>query len=217
MINLVMHKTFISYHHSNEQWEKDEIIKHFSGDDFIDLSVHDGDIDTDLPEDSIMRKIRDEYLKGSSVTLVIIGEETAQRPFINSEIQASLWGENPNGLLGVVTDELYSKIYTDGTCSNMNCDCKVRIPSNHSYYLPELVLKNREIERNEDLASSPCHFNDNQVYCGLINFSTFISDPDKYINLAYDKRENLNYRIAKKLSRNTPKIQKNSLSSLAGL
>lgn len=212
---MVKHKTFISYHHENEQYEKDEIIKHFSGDDFIDLSVHDGDIDTDLPEDSIMRKIRDEYLKGSSVTLVIIGEETAQRPFINSEIQASLWGDNPNGLLGVVTDELYSKIYTDGTCSNANCGCKVRVPSNHSYYLPELILKNREIDRNEDLTSSPCHFNDNQVYCGLTNFSTFISDPDKYINMAYDKRENLNYKIAKRLSKNTPKIQKNALSSLA--
>lgn len=212
---MVLHKTFISYHHGNEQYEKDQIIEQYGGDDFIDTSVHDGDIDTDLSEEAIMRKIREEYLGGSTVTLVLIGEETAQRPFINSEIQASLWGDKPHGLLAVATDELYSKIYTDGTCSGVNCDCKVRWAQNHSFYLPELVYKNREIDRNLDLNSNPCHYNDSQLYCSLISFSTFINDPDKYINAAFDKREGLNYRIAKKLSRNTPKIQKNSLSSLA--
>ncbi|RIU93440.1 TIR domain-containing protein [Oceanobacillus picturae] len=212
---MVKHKTFISYHHKNEQGEKDQIIDEFGGEDFIDSSVHEGDIDTNLPEDSIMRKIRDDYLKDSTVTLVIIGEETAQRPFINSEIQASLWGSNPNGLLAVVTDNLYDQIYVDDTCSGAGCDCKVRAPRNHNYYLPELVYKNRDISRNEDLDSNPCHYNDSQVYCSLTKFSTFMKDPDKYIDAAFDKRDGLNYKIAKKLSENTPKIQKNSLSSLA--
>lgn len=214
-INVVLHKTFISYHHENEQYEKNQIIEKFEGDDFIDASVHDGDIDTTLSEEFIMRKIREEYLGKSTVTLVIIGEETAQRPFINSEIQASLWGNNPNGLLGVATDELYSKIFNHGTCSGTNCDCKVRTPQNHSFYLPELVYKNRKIDRNLDLEYQPCHFNDSLLYCSLINFSTFINDPDYYINETFDKRDNLNYEIAKKLSRNAPKIQKNELSSLA--
>lgn len=213
---MVRHKTFISYHHRNEQPEKDEIIDNFGGEDFIDTSVHDGDIDTTLPEDSIMRKIRDKYLKDSTVTLVIVGEETAQRPFINSEIQASLWGSSPNGLLAVATDDLYNKIYENGTCSGMNCNCKVRNPRDHSFYLPELVYKNREIDRNKDISTSPCHYNDSQIYCSLTKFSTLINDPDKYINAAFDKREGLNYEIAKRLSANTPKIQKNSLSSLAG-
>lgn len=71
---MVLHKTFISYHHRNEQYEKDQIIEQYGGDDFIDTSVHDGDINTDLPEEAIMRKIREEYLGNSTVTLVIIGE-----------------------------------------------------------------------------------------------------------------------------------------------
>ncbi|AIF44976.1 TIR domain-containing protein [Virgibacillus sp. SK37] len=211
---MVKHKTFISYHHENEQNEKDQIIEKFGGEDFIDTSVHEGDIDTSLPEESIMRKIRDDYLKDSTVTLVIIGEETAQRPFINSEIQASLWGSNPNGLLAVATDNLYDNIYIDGTCSGVGCDCKVRVPRNHIHYLPELIFKNREIGRNKDLEDTPCHYNDSQLYCSLTKFSTFMEDPDKFINEAFDKREDLNYEIAKKLSENTPKIQKNSLSSL---
>ncbi|WP_184404143.1 TIR domain-containing protein [Geomicrobium halophilum] len=209
------HKTFISYHHKNEQEEKDQIVNLFSGEDFIDSSVHDGDIDTDLSEESIMRIIRDDYLKDSTVTLVIIGEETAKRAFINSEIQASLWGSNPNGLLAVVTDELYNKIFSEGICSGLNCNHNVRVPQNHSYYLPELVYKNRDINRNEDFDSSPCHHNDYKVYCGLTSFSTFMEDSDQYINAAFDKRDELNYKIAKKLSSNTPKIQRNSLSSLS--
>lgn len=208
-------KTFISYHHENEQWAKDKIIEEFGGEDFLDVSVHDGDIDVGLPEDTIMKKIRNKYLKNSTVTLVIVGQETSKRPFINSEIQASLWGSNPNGLVAVVTDEIYDKIYRDGTCSSSTCDCKVRIPQNHVVYLPELVYKNRDIDRNKDIKKSPCHYNDSQVYCSLTKFSNFIKDPDKYINAAFDKRSKLNYDIAKKLSKETPKIQKNSLSSLS--
>ena len=54
-----MHKTFISYHHKNEQDLKDEIVKK-GGDkgDFMDKSVEDGDIEPSLSEDTIMRKIK---------------------------------------------------------------------------------------------------------------------------------------------------------------
>ena len=47
-----MHKTFISYHHDNEQEYKEDIIKEFGEDNFIDKSVGDGEIDTDLDESS---------------------------------------------------------------------------------------------------------------------------------------------------------------------
>lgn len=39
-----MHKTFLSYHHANEQDLKDGIIEAFGGASFIDKSVSDGDI-----------------------------------------------------------------------------------------------------------------------------------------------------------------------------
>jgi hypothetical protein len=87
-----MHKTFLSYHHANEQDLKDGIIEAFGGASFIDKSVSDGDISSNVSENYIMRKIREDYLGDSTVTVVLIGTETANRPFINSEIQASLWG-----------------------------------------------------------------------------------------------------------------------------
>lgn len=208
---MVRHKTFISYHHKNEQNEKNRIVEEFKDEDFIDASVNEGDINTDLSEDKIMRKIRDDYLKDSSVTLVLIGRETAKRPFINSEIQASLWGDNPNGLLAVVTDDLYEDIYDISICK---CGNKVRSPKEHDVYLPDLVRKNREIERNKD-RENECHYSDSELYCSLISFSQFLEDPDYYIHEAYVKREELDYKIAKKLDESTPKIQKNILSDLA--
>lgn len=48
---------------------------------------------------------RNDFLEDSTVVVVLIGEETANRPFVNSEIQAALCIKNQLGLLGVVRDE----------------------------------------------------------------------------------------------------------------
>ncbi|MCY8343628.1 TIR domain-containing protein [Bacillus haynesii] len=197
-----MHKTFISYHHKNEQDLKDELIKRYGGDDFIDKSVKDGDIDTNLSEETIMRKIKEDFLGESTVTLVLIGFETAQRPFVNSEIQASLWGNNPNGLLAVVRDDVYSLMYNYSRCTDSKCNCgqEIRVPTDyHKRYLPDLIYKNRQYK------SDVPHFTNSQVYCSLIKWSTFINNPETHINEAFDKRSK-EISIAKKLSPETPKI-----------
>lgn len=87
-----MYKTFLSYHHANEQDLKDGIIETFGGKLFIDKSDSDGDISIDVSDDYIMRKIREDYLGDSTVTVVLIGKDTVNRPFVNSEIQPYLWG-----------------------------------------------------------------------------------------------------------------------------
>lgn len=200
-----MHKTFISYHHANDQDLKDLIIEKFSGDHFIDKSVSDGDINTNNTEETIMRSIRDDFLSDSTVTLVIVGYETARRPFVNSEIQASLWGTNPNGLLAVVRDEVYDQIYQSGTCTSPQCNCGItlRLPTNlYNYYLPDLVYKNHEYD------GTIAHYSDDQVYCAVMKYSTFIRNPEKYIDEAFEKRKG-DFKIKKKLSPETPKIQPN--------
>ncbi|MGH1286362.1 TIR domain-containing protein [Bacillus toyonensis] len=200
-----MHKTFISYHHANEQDLKDEIIEKFGSDNFINKSVNDGDINPSNTEDTIMRTIREDYLSDSTVTVVLVGIETAQRPYVNSELQASLWGSNPNGLLAVVRDDVYDLIYTKGTCSDPNCNCGITLRLYTDYYktyLPDLVYKNRQIGKIVP------HFNDTEVYCSLIRYSTFIASPEKYIDEAFDKRSK-DFDIKKKLSPETPRIGKN--------
>ncbi|UUX35224.1 TIR domain-containing protein [Fundicoccus culcitae] len=161
-----MHKTFISYHHKNEQDLKDEIIrKGLEGGEFIDKSVSDGDIDTNLEEDRIMRIIREEFLQDSSVVMVLIGEETSQRPFINSEIQAGLWGSNPTGLIGVVRDEVYERIYTETTCTYSGCNCgsSLNVPTNEFVNkIPNLIYRNYFLlEDNKDTAP---HFKNSDAY-----------------------------------------------------
>lgn len=140
-----MHKTFISYHHDSEQDLKDSLISIFGEEDFIDASVGDGDISEYLSEDLIMQIIREEYLQDSTVTLVLVGLETARRPFINSEIQASLRdtsNNKHNGILAVVRDEIYDVIYSQGQCK---CNCSVRFrSSSFERYIPNLISKNNK-------------------------------------------------------------------------
>lgn len=198
-----MHKTFISYHHDNEQEYKEDIIKEYGEDNFIDKSVGDGEIDTDLDESRIMEIIRTDYLQDSTVTLVLVGSETAKRPFVNSEIQASLRdtkNNKHNGLLAVVIDEIYDLIYTTIKCS---CGCEARTKSAfYDIYLPDLVKKNNQ------KSTSLCHYNDSEVYCAVIKYSDFIVDPEKYINSAFNKRDDSKIEIFKTLDKETPKISK---------
>ena len=77
----------------------------FGGDYFINGSVKDGDIDDSLQDERIRQIIRDKYLRNTTVTLVLIGTETAKRKFIDWEISSSIRDTSYNprsGLLGII-------------------------------------------------------------------------------------------------------------------
>lgn len=202
-----MHKTFLSYHHANEQDLKDQLIEAFGGESFIDKSVKDGDISTTISEDSIMRTIREDYLADSTVTVVLIGTQTKERRFVNSEIQASLWGDDYNGLVGVIRDEIYDDIFTPATCTDTTCGCNItlRTPGwGYESYLPYLIRKNHIYEKTVP------HYNDTDVFCTLVKYSVFIKNPEYYIDQAFEKRKNMT-PAAKKNSSETPAIRSGSL------
>lgn len=203
-----MHKTFLSYHHTNEQDLKDEIIEKFGGESFIDKSVSDGDISTiNVSEYNIMREIRENYLGDSTVTVVLIGKETASRPFVNSEIQASLWGDNPAGLLGVIRDEIYSSMFGSGICSDTLCNCGIRVRTiawGYESYLPWLIRENHRYSKVVH------HYHDTVVYCSLVKYSSFIRNCEFYINQAFDKRSTME-PAAKRNPADVPAIRTNLL------
>lgn len=98
-----MHKVFISYHHNNDQWYKDHLVKFAEENQiFIDESVDTGDISDDLSDESIRKKIRDEYLRESTVTIVLIGTETRRRKHIDWEIHSSMYDGAVNRRSGIV-------------------------------------------------------------------------------------------------------------------
>ena len=100
------HKVFVSYHHANDQYYKNEFERLFSDvhDIMVSKSVDDGDIDPYLRTDKVRQKIRDEYLRDSTVTVVLIGSETWKRKHVDWEIGSSIRDTKYNsrsGLLGI--------------------------------------------------------------------------------------------------------------------
>lgn len=75
---------------------------------FFDKSEYE-EVKRKNPEE-IARRLR-EKMKGTSVTVVLIGRETAQRPWVKWEIQQSI--ANKNGLLGVYIHHVSSLGYAD--------------------------------------------------------------------------------------------------------
>lgn len=97
------HKVFISYHHANDQSYKDELVRFAKENDiFIDGSVNTGDISDDMPDEGIREKIRDEYLRGTTVTILLVGKETKYRKHIDWEIYSSMYDGKINKKSGII-------------------------------------------------------------------------------------------------------------------
>ncbi len=92
-------KVFVSYHHKNDQWWYDQFSRLFAGsyDLFTDTSI-ERIIDSDDPLYQ-SRKIREDHISGSSITVVLIGAETWKRKHVDWEIHATL--EKKHALLGI--------------------------------------------------------------------------------------------------------------------
>lgn len=101
------HKVFVSYHHDNDQGYRNLFENLFSDiyDIMVSQSVQIDDINENLKVETIRQKIRDEYLRDSTVTLVLVGAETWKRKHVDWEIGASIRDTefNPrSGLLGIL-------------------------------------------------------------------------------------------------------------------
>lgn len=97
------HRVFVSFHHDDEN-RKDQFVRMMGG-NIIDESVGDGDIDDDLPTETMRRIIRDKFIRDASVTVVLIGKCTWQRKHVDWEIGSSLRDAPLNrrcGLLGIL-------------------------------------------------------------------------------------------------------------------
>lgn len=102
-------KVFISYHHKNDQHYKEKILEiNKQYDVFIDRSVYTGDIDESLPDEAIRQKIRDEYLRDSTVTILLVGTETKGRKHIDWELYSSMVNGSVNKKSGVLVIQLPS-------------------------------------------------------------------------------------------------------------
>lgn len=115
------HKTFICNHHANDESYKIAFKRLFVDihDIIVPWDVEIGEIEPNLSNETIRRRIRDEYLRDSTVTVVLVGTQTWQRKHVDWEIYSSLRDTKANhrsGLLGILlpTHPEFNKFIING-------------------------------------------------------------------------------------------------------
>lgn len=189
------HKCFISFKMEDEDF-KNKIQK--MDVDMIDKSLKESIDSTN--EDYIMKKIREEYLSDSTVTIFLIGKKSnedlgqEEQKYIIRELQASLYNgeENTrNGILGIVLPNMYEKIYTGSHI----CD---RCGNRHELLTLNDSTVIREFSDNYFIMPKPgCCWSEDDRYCVLTKWEKFVKEPELYIHKAFKKRES---KIAEKVT-----------------
>jgi len=126
----INHKVFISYHHADQE-EVNEFIKKYDDEEKIFITRALGvDMENNIVDsentDYVMSRIRELYLKDSTVTIIMIGKCTWSRRYVDWEIQASLRqdeGTIPNGLLGIKLPSYNGNGYPDRLNKNLKQTC----------------------------------------------------------------------------------------------
>ena len=101
------HKVFISHYHADATAVKKFVDKFAEEEDIFIPKIVGDDYDTTINSDDpeyIMRRIREDYLTDSTVTIVLIGNETYKRKYVDWEIASTLRNDTNNkrsGLIGI--------------------------------------------------------------------------------------------------------------------
>ena len=185
------HKCYISFKTEDEDYKAEiQKMKDKGKIDFIDKSLNEA-IDSEDP-DYIMRKIREDYLSDSTVTIFLIGKYSKEtlgwdeQQYIKRELQASLYNGGNNsrsGILGVVLPSMYDSIYKGSyTCSTCG--------KSHNWVTigDSTVIK----EFSANYYTEPhngCSWSEDERYCVLVKWDDFVKSPDTYIDKAFNKRD----------------------------
>jgi hypothetical protein len=95
----IKRQVFVSYHHGGDRRWYDAFARHFA--DTYDV-IEDNSVERRIDSDDVeyvMRRIRENYVTGSSCTIVLCGAGTPWRKFVDWEIAATL--DKEHGLIGV--------------------------------------------------------------------------------------------------------------------
>ena len=104
-----MHKVFITYHHDNDQCHKESLLQiNEQHRVFVDKSVDTADISDDLDDQTIRRIIRDDYLRDSTVTILLVGTATRHRKHVDWELYSSMIDGTVNKKSGILVVNLPS-------------------------------------------------------------------------------------------------------------
>ncbi|PLY36746.1 hypothetical protein F164LOC_13795 [Pectobacterium carotovorum] len=194
------HNVFISYHHDNDQYYKEEILKlNKEYQIFIDKSVYTGDIAENLEDQVIREKIRDEYLRDSTVTILLVGTETKKRKHIDWELYSSMYDGKINKKSGIlvinlptISGNIFAAHYEQQSYSGISWttySSRSEYEENHPY-LPARIIDNM-------LRS--------QVKISVTNWNNIESNPDflsELIDKTCKSKINNDYDLSREMRKN---------------
>lgn len=205
-MSIPKHKVFISYHHFNDQAYKESLIKWNKDngyDIFIDGSVDTGDIDDNLNDQAIRQKIRDEYLKDTTVTILLVGTETKNRKHVDWEIYSSMYDGKVNKKSGLLVINLPSTNCTNHTAAYGDSEKKTLYPNS------KWTTINTRTDYEKRYPHLPARIIDNLLEKGVkisvTDWNTITSDTDilkLLIDLTYQNRLNNTYNLSRPMRRN---------------
>lgn len=201
-------KVFISYHHTNDQMYKEELLRlNKVYDIFTDVSVYTGDIPDNLPDDTIRRKIRDQYLRDSTVTIILVGTETKYRKHIDWETYSSMYNGQVNKQSGVLVINLPSTGCTSYTAAHGDEEKKNLYSTTTSW---STIDTRQEYERRYPYL--PARIIDNllksEAKVSVTNWDNVMGDINKLmllIELTYQNRNNCSYDLSRSMRKNNSK------------
>lgn len=100
------HKVFISFCHKDQRYKDALATLGKVHDIFVDKSVDTGDISEHQSDEQIRTEIRDDYLRDSTVTIVLIGADTKRRKHVDWEIHSSMYDGKTNKRSGILAVNL---------------------------------------------------------------------------------------------------------------
>lgn len=190
------HKTFISYKYSEAQQLRDDIIKAL-GDDatFYKGETSDSPDLTDTTTETIKNKLKD-MMYDTSVTIVILSPNMKKNNWIDWEIEYCLKNisrknrtSHTNGVVGVIQK-------VDGSYDWLKCTVKKEdghtATTYHEEKLFDIINNNRYNQEPKVYFCTKCKTYDGLTgsYIAFVTEDDFLSDPQKYIDNAYNKSEN---------------------------
>ena len=189
------HKTFISYKYSEAQDLRDRIIKAL-GDDasYYQGETSDSPDLTDTSTENIKKNLKD-MMYDTSVTIVIISPHIKESKWIDWEIEYCLKNitrknrtSHTNGVVGVI-------MKVNGAMTGLNTP---QLNQMDVLLLIIMIQKVYDIINNNRYNQYPKVYSCNQCKCvnaltgsyiAFVEEDEFLSNPQKYINNAYDKSE----------------------------
>lgn len=194
-----MHKVFVSFHHANDQWYKDELVRWGTENNmFIDGSVDMGEIPDNWDAQHIREYIRDNHLKDTTVTILLVGTETKNRKHIDWELFSSMYDGKVNKKSGILVINLPS------VCCQYHTLCtkeeKEAILPNQKTW----ISINDRSEFDRRYPYMPARIIDNLLKKGVsisvINWGDLSVDKLKLlIDKAYDARSNNDYDMSREM------------------